>query len=374
MKYKIIASADHHWGAMDADRQYEESKFILDYLSNNKVDMYVICGDYFDHRLLVNSKSALNAFKFIDEIKQLSISKGFKVVMFDGTESHDYDQLEIFRTFEDENFKIFRKTTLDETLPGLKCLYAPDENLATNRYLAEYQDILFENYDIMFFHGTFDNLMVNRTLDDDIPNVIFEYAFYRRHCNLMVGGHWHDGDNFEDMYYTRSPYRWRFAEDLPKGIVSIEYDTKKKTYKLDRIENTSTEVYFSFHVNTSLYNELNQYSSLNKRIEDKLNEGINHIRVKITITDDKELNKSCIDTILEKYQSNRKVKVDVENKYVKTQKSKKKKELNAIKEKYGYIFSDDYSLAMVIKQFIKDTQNIDLSEDELSAALEDLQL
>ena len=108
MKYNILASADYHWGAMDADKQYEESAFIINYLKSHDIDLYVICGDYFDHRLLMNSKSAFNSIRLIDEIKTLSKEKNFKIVIFDGTESHDYDQLEIFRTFEDENFKIFQ--------------------------------------------------------------------------------------------------------------------------------------------------------------------------------------------------------------------------------------------------------------------------
>ena len=32
MKYKIVCAADFHWGVMDADKQYNESQFILDYL------------------------------------------------------------------------------------------------------------------------------------------------------------------------------------------------------------------------------------------------------------------------------------------------------------------------------------------------------
>lgn len=373
MKYKIIASADYHWGVMDADKQMSESKFIIDYLLNNEIDLFVICGDYFDHRLLMNSKAAVNSVNLIDTIKKISVAKQhpFKIVMFDGTASHDFDQLEMLRTFEDDNFKIFRKNTVDETLPGLKCIYCPDENIRTADYINEYHNNIFqENLDIMFFHGTFDRIMVDRTLTDDIPNVIFEYAFYSRVVNLMVGGHWHNGDEEgKDLYYTRSPYRWRYEEDLPKGIVSISYDTDSKTYELERIVNNDTDRYFTFYVDTYFYNTIEEYSKLLKSIEEKLNDGIEHIRIKVTISDDKELNGSCIDTLINKFQGHKRVKVDVENKFVKKLKKKKSQELDAFKDKYKYIFDPNIGMVERYRKFIFDTKGIDIPEEEISLIL-----
>ena len=373
LKYKILASADYHWGAMEAERQYKESMFIIDYIKKNKIDLFVICGDYFDHRLLVNSKSAFNAMKFMDELKRLSIQNEFKIVVFDGTESHDYDQLEIFRPFEDSNFKIFRKTSVDETLPGLRCLYAPDENITTNDYIAKYSPILFsDNLDIMFFHGTFDTIMVDRSLDDDIPNVIFEYSFYNRITNLMVGGHWHNGDNYGNMYYTRSPYRWKYEEDLPKGIISIEYDTDNKSYNIDRIENTDTDTYYSFYVDTSLYTNIDQYSNLLNKVTNKLSEGAEHVRIKITITDDKELNKSCIETIINKFQGHKQVKVVTENKYTKQLKKKRREEIDSFKNKFKYIFDENNSLSKIYKTFIYDTKGVDIPEETIASIIDDI--
>ena len=79
LKYKILASADYHWGAMEAERQYKESMFIIDYIKKNKIDLFVICGDYFDHRLLVNSKSAFNAMKFMMNLKDFLSKMNLKL-------------------------------------------------------------------------------------------------------------------------------------------------------------------------------------------------------------------------------------------------------------------------------------------------------
>ena len=196
LKYNIVATADYHWGAMDAEKQMQESQFILDYLTSNKVDLFVICGDYFDHRLLVNSKAATTAMAFMKALINISEDKKFKIVLMQGTESHDFDQLEIFRSFENENFKIVRETTCEDTLPNLKCLYTPDETLISDEYYIKYIDTLNQDIDIMFFHGTFDVNAIGRTLDDKVPNVLFDYSFFNKKTKLMVGGHWHNGDSY----------------------------------------------------------------------------------------------------------------------------------------------------------------------------------
>lgn len=375
MLYNIVATADYHWGAMDADKQLQESQFILDYITTNKVDLFVICGDYFDHRLLVNSKAAINAMIFMKAVINISEDKGFNVVIMQGTESHDYDQLEIFRSFENERFKIFKETSVDESLPGLQCLYAPDENLVPDEYYVKYLDVINkDNLDIMFFHGTFDVNAIGRNLKDNIPNVLFDYSFFNKKTKLMVGGHWHNGDNYGNMYYTRSPYRWKFEEDLPKGFIHIEYDTDKKEYNLDRVENKNTDRYYTFYVDTSLYTEINQYAILLSDVKTMLKDGIEHIRIKITITDDKELNNSCIDNLINEFQTSKQVKIVTENKYAKQIKEKHIEENNEYANKFKYIFDGNNSIPSIYQKFILDTQGIDIPLEEIEAIINDMKL
>ena len=374
MKYNIIATADYHWGAMDADRQLRESQFILDYITSNKVDLFVICGDYFDHRLLVNSKSAINAIAFMKALINIAEDKKFKIVVMQGTESHDFDQLEAFRSFENEYFRIFKETTVDETLPGLYCLYAPDENTISNEYYVKYINMFNEHdLDIMFFHGTFDVNAIGRTLADQVPNVLFDYSFFNQKTKLMVGGHWHNGDSYGNMYYTRSPYRWRFEEDLPKGFIHINYDTNTKKYKLNRVENTDTEKYYTFYVDTSLYTNINQYSVLLSDVK-RMMQDTEHIRIKISITDEKELNNSCIDNLINEFQSSKQVKVVTDNKLAKQVRQKHIEENNEYADKFKYIFDNNNSLSTIYKKFIFDTKGVDIPLEEIESILNDMHL
>jgi hypothetical protein len=374
LKYNIVATADYHWGAMDAEKQLQESQFILDYLTSNKVDLFVICGDYFDHRLLVNSKAAINAMTFMKALINISEDKKFKIVVMQGTESHDFDQLEIFRSFENENFKIIKETTFDETLPELKCLYAPDENLISDEYYIRYIDVINRDMDIMFFHGTFDVNAIGRTLKDTVPNVLFDYSYFNQKTKLMVGGHWHNGDGYGNMYYTRSPYRWKFEEDLPKGFIHIEYNTKTQKYKLDRVENMNTDRYYTFYVDTTLYVDINQYATLLNDVKHMLNEGIEHIRIKVLITDDKELNNSCVDNLINEFQNSKQVKVVTENKFAKQIKEKHIEENNEYVDKFKYIFDDNNSLSSIYQKFIFDTKGVDIPIEVIDSILNDMHI
>ena len=77
-----------------------------------EIDFLVICGDYFDYRLQLNSKTTVAAIRWLDELIATCTEAGVKKIrIVKGTEGHDYDQLEAFRpTYEDSNgfFRIIK--------------------------------------------------------------------------------------------------------------------------------------------------------------------------------------------------------------------------------------------------------------------------
>ena len=46
----------------------------------------------------------------------------------------------------------------------------------------------------------------------------------------MIAGHWHDGKQYDDLYYVGSPTRYKFNEDEKKGIGIWR---KRKTFLTD---------------------------------------------------------------------------------------------------------------------------------------------
>ena len=144
MTYSFIVLADIHWGSMDSQLMYNNLSLVLEFIKQmkNKLDFVVIAGDYFDYRLQLNSKTALLAIKWFDELFTTCKESNVKRIrMFKGTREHDNDQLEVFRPSYETNdnyFKLFNTTESEELLPGLRCIYCPDENLKLVDYHQKY--------------------------------------------------------------------------------------------------------------------------------------------------------------------------------------------------------------------------------------------
>lgn len=377
MKYKILTMADIHWGAMDADKQKEELEFVFEYIMNNTIDLLVIAGDYFDHRLLLNSKACIYAIEMLDRLIALAESNNFIIRMFVGTKSHDYDQLDALSAMTNEHFEIFKITTYEETLPGLHCIYCPDETMPTEDYIHEYRNVFFTDHthksksnDIMFFHGTFDVIMGNILRDNDNPNVVFEYSFFNTFNVVMIGGHWHDASEYGNVIYTRSTNRYKFEEDNPKGMVMLTYDTDNQSYEYERIINPYTDEYHTYIIDTSIFNDINDYTLICNDAEEFLDKNPSaHVRFHILITDEKEINKSCIDSVRYRFNNKRNVKVVAENKLTKQRKEQKRKSNNAMKEKFAYLFDDNIPLYEKYRLFIKDIDDEDHDVEQIKALL-----
>jgi hypothetical protein len=103
-------------------------------------------------------------------------------------------------------------------------------------------------------------------------------------------------------------------------------------------------------------------------------DGIEHIRIKISITDDKELNNSCIDNLINEFQNSKQVKVVTENKYAKQIKQKHIEENNLYADKFKYIFDSNNSLSQIYQKFIYDTKGIDIPVDAIECILNDMHL
>ena len=358
--------ADIHWGVMDAIKQYQELRCVTEYLDENEIDLLVICGDYFDHKLMLNSQASILSIKFMNELRMRSLNDKhpFKIRIFKGTHSHDYDQLEVFKPLDDgDTFRVFTTTTVEETLPGLKCLYAPDELINTDDYMDLYYEETHEPNDFMFFHGNFD-VQLGGLLDRSIENVIFSYDHFSSISHVMIGGHWHDAEEHENMYYTRSVNRWMFGEFNPKGFIVCEYNTEDPdNYNLWRIINRYTDTYLTFTVDTSLYKTTDDYSNLINEITERLDTDDHiHIRVKIVITNEADINKTFIESIKLRYSNDRRVKVTVEDKVSKTKKKEKSESNSYEKNTYAFLFDRNKSVCDKIKEYIRITKHMDITE------------
>ena len=108
-----IIIGDFHWDALDAIKQYAETQWILDFINKlPHLDLIVIAGDYFDCKILLNSRSSIYAIKWMSELQKICKRKNIKIRIVRGTTSHDNNQLDAFNGYEAENpdqFQIIRE-------------------------------------------------------------------------------------------------------------------------------------------------------------------------------------------------------------------------------------------------------------------------
>lgn len=369
MRYNIVSIADIHWGAMDPDEMYNNLQYFLDFIKmRGDIDMVVICGDYFDYRLTLNSKAALKALRWFDELYNTCINSGVKRLrMIRGTKEHDNDQLEAIHPRETgEFFKKFYVTTTEETLPGLNCIYCPDETLNLHEYEKLYMDQMMSIHDIGFFHGNFDiklpKLVINQNLESEIPSIIYFKDYWSKFINgPMIAGHWHIFTDSDPLIYIGSYDRWIFGEEEDKGFLFTQYNTEDHSYYWKHIVNPFAKKYESIIIDNSLCISPDDFANLHNDIIDlKKSDPEMKIRVVYQITIDNEESLVNFNEFKNVISSMKNIKIDVKD-FVKKRNKEKQKERVAISSgRYSYILNNPYDIKQNIHEFLLRERNIDI--------------
>ena len=309
MNFNIITIPDIHWGVINPYEQLKSLEFIFQFLQechtkDIQIDMIVILGDYFDSKLPLNSREAIFAIQWMNRLYNIAIEFGVKRIrVVQGTLDHDNDQLDAFKPLESisndsEFFKIFTTTTSEETLPGLKCVYCPDETIQTDEYVDMNLNTILSVHDIGFFHGSFDvvygDLLKTKPELMNKKNVIFQYDLWDKVIlGPMIAGHWHDGKQYDDLYYCGSPFRYKFNEDEPKGLGFLQYDNDDNSYYYQKILNCLSPEYMTFEIYSNLYNTKEDFNHVMIAIDEiiesfKATPHLNNkLRIVIFVVDDK---------------------------------------------------------------------------------------
>jgi DNA repair exonuclease SbcCD nuclease subunit len=367
MIYTILTIADIHFGALEPKRLYNELSQVIEYIKNNKIDLLVIDGDYWDSKQSLNNKISSYGISFMSELHQLSIDFNFQIRVVLGTKSHDYDQLDVFNCFEDNHFKIFRVNTYEETLPDMHAIYCPDETIETKKYVETYIDnITRGGYNIGFFHGNFDVVMVDiptqETEIQSVNNVIFEYSLWERVVNgPLIAGHWHTHRVYNRLTYVGSYSRFGFGEEEPKGFLITELNTDDNSFTNTFIENKKAQIYKSFIINTQVFSSIDDFSKILNHISEELEADSDmKVRIRIDLMDDSPLTKQFADFTKNFFINSRRVKIAINNKHVSKKKKeedeKKKEEMNI----YNFIDDSNISSELKLQKFILEKYNVSI--------------
>lgn len=372
MKYDIAVIADIHWDALDPKKQYHELQFFNAFLERiDKLDLLVIAGDVFDTKILLNSRTSLKALQWMSEVVDICKRRNCKIRIIKGTNSHDNNQLDAFNGYDDGSdfFHIYRECTSEETLPGMKCLYCPDEVMTQKEWEDQYADLLFGNiYDAIFFHGSFDIVLpeiVNQESEFmGSKGIAFKYSHFKDISHIMVGGHWHDGSSSEGehMYYTRSYSRWSYGEMNPKGFVYLDYDTDDKSYCLQRVINPYADRFITYTVDTKSMQDIDSYTDLVETVRKDLEDPMNHIRISIHITDSKIVNQNAVDMLRRTFiDQTRRVKIQLKNEMKEEIRKRDQERTEKIRDRFDFVRDKNNSTAQIIQKFIHETKDVDIA-------------
>ncbi len=378
MKYNILAIADIHWGAMDPDEMYNNLQYFLDFIRmKGDIDLVVICGDYFDYRLTLNSKAALKALRWFDELYNTCKDNGVKKLRaIKGTKEHDNDQWEAIHPRETgEFFKKFYICTSEETLPDLHCIYCPDETVNLKEYEELYLKEMMSHHDIGFFHGNFDTqlpkMVIDQNLEANIPSIIYFKDHWSKVIDgPLVSGHWHVFTDLDPLIYIGSYDRWAFGEEEDKGFLYIQYDTNSHSYYWKHIENPFARKYNTIIIDNTLCVTPDDFANLTQDIQDlKKSDPEMKIRVVYQITSENDESLVNFNEFRNLISSIKNVKVDVKD-FVKKRNKEKQKEKVAISSgKYSYILDHPLEIKSNIHEYLLREKNIDIPLETIDSII-----
>lgn len=372
--FKVIATiADIHIGNKAIswkEYKYQIKNGIINKLERMTfLDGIVICGDTLHYQISLNSEYA-NVFQwFASKIVKIAKKKGAFVRFIKGTRSHDLDQLETIRQYEndfDVDFKIYNEFGY-ETIDGENYAFIPEEYISVP--IKDYYKELFnkpdEYFDMIFGHGTIEQTQFVEQNSENIDNKapVFKLKDLYRVCRgPIIFGHIHTPMTFNNkFYYVGSALRTCHGEEEDKGWNVVTYIKDVGVYRVDKIVNEYTFIFKELRIENRFI-EKSDVNDIIKYVEDFINK--HHV-------DKLSLKINCID------KENTTVKIELLKKYfaknknitssfkVMSQKAYEKEEnISKAKEKKSYL-KDGLDITERIQLWALEKRNYRLEKEDI---------
>lgn len=273
--------ADLHFGAFNPQQQFNilKEQVLSKLWLIPKLDIIVIDGDIFDHKVMSNSDATMYACSFVDQLVNIARAKNSTLVILHGTYSHDYDQLKIFYHYmQDKTVDVRVITNIQfEYIKGAKILCIPelyglDESI--------YRHMFFESgwYDEAFVHGTFKGAVYG----DNVGNGRLLTPEDFKYCKgVVIAGHVHKSGCFNGFfYYCGCPYRWKFGEEEEKGFLLLAHDLDTQIHHV-QFEPITSFRYDTIYLDTLVSEDPKKIIDYINRL--KAEQGIDFIKVRFRI-------------------------------------------------------------------------------------------
>jgi len=359
-----LVIGDIHFGKKDDVLLYEQlKKYFISKIEKEgeTLDYIIIAGDLFDRVIKLNEIGSNLCIKFVLDLIGLSVKYDFKLRILKGTKTHDFNQLNNFKSVESKyypRFRIINTVEEEEIFPEVFFLYIPEEYVDDPEdYYKEFFNLEKETaYDMIFFHGTFDfvgyvpNIESERHIKnapvfkaEEISNIVYGKA---------IGGHIHTRHIYQNkIEYVSSFTRFAFGEDKPKGFVEVLYSQETLNCTSKFIENEDAPKYVTFNMEDfegTLEDKFKLIAELKKEYKN----------IRIIAKDLTDEDVSAMKGIVANDEG---VKLDIKRKDIE----------DSIDEEFMFIINREYDLPTTIQKYIKITHDKDLSIDEINNTIKE---
>lgn len=310
--FKVIACiADVHIGNKAIswkEYKYQLKHGIIEKLKAiNFLDGIVICGDTTHYQISLNSEYA-NVFQwFISKIVKIAMDHGAFIRIIKGTKSHDLDQLENLRHYEDIfdlDFKIVNDYMIEE-IDGHNYAYIA-ENYIKDPIDVYYKDIFSKPngyFDMIFLHGMIEPCQFvhqdSENINTNAP--VFRLKDLYKVCKGTIqAGHIHTPMTFQNkFFYVGSALRTCHGEEEDKGFNIVTYIQNKGVYRVDKIVNEFTFIFRVLEL-SNLFIETNDIDHIVDYIENYIEKHkVDRLSLKVTCIEKEE---TCVKIeLLKKY-------------------------------------------------------------------------
>lgn len=267
--------ADMHWGKRNPEQYYDEMhNFIITKLKRmDELDIIFIAGDIFDSKQYLYSQTLLWFSKFYGELLMCARMLDSKVVIIEGTKTHDslqysiihnlfnsiYDCLFPYEDQDSEAYMNFEVVYTDKVCEfnyycqyddhDYKILLVPEEYIADQEsYYKEY--FMDKHYDYIIGHGMIDKIWYAKNKKEDkqegvLSTPVFVVKDFGKLATRTYFGHVHEHKYYGDdtgFTYIGPPSSWEFSAVKDYGMILTTFD-KGKFIKDEFLVNIEAPVY-----------------------------------------------------------------------------------------------------------------------------------
>lgn len=366
-KHHGVVISDIHIGAMGASDIYSqlESTFLKYIKTHKTIDFIVICGDFFDSKLYLNSPHSEIAMRVMNEICTCTKALKAKLRIVYGTASHECDQYRIFdslRNDDDLDFKVIHQAEEEELFPDMKVLYLPEELIWEDKR-EYYKEFLNKDkeYDYVFGHGVIQEVMTDAVRHSSgkkskLAPAVFTTADFEKICKGMCFfGHYHiHVDITESIAYIGSFSRWQFGEEPDKGFFITEKDGDKFTRKFYVNDFCDKYKTVAYGYNSKIFSSEEAFTKEMETVSFTIKENPDtHIRIMVNIPEELPWANFIMEYLKNRFGKEEKVKVNVINGYIEKRDKADKEQISEILDKYDFIFNRNISIEDKCAKFIE---------------------